>query len=329
MPTLSLRRALLTGGLMCLFLALPALAARNYAIVTQRVVIERVTPLSQEEFNAATRAYCASLTATMCSSVLVLRTAQYDTKPVLPSVADSVPVATLSTKDDWPRQLASPEPVTATGYKLSDILRSRWDPDTMRLAAVFRGARTAAAAAAAAVTTSAASPFSPAAAAASSALGLQSLPMSTQAMTFGKYLVIDFAVFPPDGPAPWQLATRIAFIQPWISSNIEQLYNTLTLTAVGTPTPGYFPAHCANGVQDADETDIDCGGAENTGCARCAGGAKCSEGADCQSLSCTGGICDAPVHVVVLASAAGPGAVISAAVTVLVAAAVAALVGVV
>ena len=45
-----------------------------------------------------------------------------------------------------------------------------------------------------------------------------------------------------------------------------------------------FDATCADGEQNQDETDVDCGG--NT-CGRCAGGASCVFGLDCQS-----GVCD-------------------------------------
>jgi hypothetical protein len=41
--------------------------------------------------------------------------------------------------------------------------------------------------------------------------------------------------------------------------------------------------HCGDGVQDADEAGIDCGGAD---CARCATGDGCSSGADCASGFC-------------------------------------------
>ena len=48
-------------------------------------------------------------------------------------------------------------------------------------------------------------------------------------------------------------------------------------------------APCFDRVRDADETDIDCGGA----CGACAQGATCTSGDDCQSLSCNG-TCSAP-----------------------------------
>lgn len=48
------------------------------------------------------------------------------------------------------------------------------------------------------------------------------------------------------------------------------------------------PADCSDGVQNGDETDIDCGGAT---CAACTAGQSCSVPADCESLVCTGGIC--------------------------------------
>jgi hypothetical protein len=42
--------------------------------------------------------------------------------------------------------------------------------------------------------------------------------------------------------------------------------------------------HCNDGVQDADETDIDCGGAT---CQACADGKKCKAGGDCVDKICT------------------------------------------
>lgn len=50
------------------------------------------------------------------------------------------------------------------------------------------------------------------------------------------------------------------------------------------------PLQCANGVQDGAETDVDCGGAECTGCAI---GQSCTERTDCLSRRCDGGTCAA------------------------------------
>ncbi|MEM2915893.1 MAG: hypothetical protein QXT19_00840 [Candidatus Woesearchaeota archaeon] len=47
------------------------------------------------------------------------------------------------------------------------------------------------------------------------------------------------------------------------------------------------PAICENGVKDANETDIDCGGQ----CPGCIDGAACSANTDCQSGYCNNGIC--------------------------------------
>jgi hypothetical protein len=47
---------------------------------------------------------------------------------------------------------------------------------------------------------------------------------------------------------------------------------------------------CTDGLQNGNETDIDCGGP----CAKCAIGDGCSVGADCQSGLCSAGICQAP-----------------------------------
>ena len=50
--------------------------------------------------------------------------------------------------------------------------------------------------------------------------------------------------------------------------------------------------HCANGVQDGNETDLDCGGP----CAPCeAAGAACADNTDCAYSWCASGICGVPV----------------------------------
>jgi hypothetical protein len=45
---------------------------------------------------------------------------------------------------------------------------------------------------------------------------------------------------------------------------------------------------CNDGIQDGDETDTDCGGAN---CATCANGMKCLINGDCQSNNCSGHVC--------------------------------------
>lgn len=56
--------------------------------------------------------------------------------------------------------------------------------------------------------------------------------------------------------------------------------NGTTVSEVDTNT-------CANGMLDADETDIDCGGS----CDACKAGSSCDVAADCTSLNCAGNIC--------------------------------------
>ncbi len=48
------------------------------------------------------------------------------------------------------------------------------------------------------------------------------------------------------------------------------------------------PGHCTNDTRDADETDVDCGGAD---CPGCADGQACDDDGDCQSDYCQGGTC--------------------------------------
>eukprot|EP00727_Mastigamoeba_balamuthi_P012678 m51a1_g8032 hypothetical protein (518) ;mRNA; r:32873-35046 len=52
------------------------------------------------------------------------------------------------------------------------------------------------------------------------------------------------------------------------------------------------PPTCTDGVRNAGETDVDCGGQQCP--ERCADGKRCSGPADCASSSCRGGTCAAP-----------------------------------
>jgi Thrombospondin C-terminal region len=51
------------------------------------------------------------------------------------------------------------------------------------------------------------------------------------------------------------------------------------------------PPSCDNGIQDGDETDLDCGGS----CPPCADGEICQDPGDCVSDMCEDGICDPPI----------------------------------
>ncbi|MEW6272694.1 MAG: hypothetical protein AB1689_25740 [Thermodesulfobacteriota bacterium] len=50
---------------------------------------------------------------------------------------------------------------------------------------------------------------------------------------------------------------------------------------------------CVDGVQNGDESDVDCGGPD-AGCERCATGGSCNAATDCASGVCTDGVCRAP-----------------------------------
>jgi len=54
--------------------------------------------------------------------------------------------------------------------------------------------------------------------------------------------------------------------------------------------------NCADGKQNGDETDVDCGG-PGAGCSRCDTGDGCSVAGDCTSGVCTAGLCQAPTCV--------------------------------
>lgn len=57
-----------------------------------------------------------------------------------------------------------------------------------------------------------------------------------------------------------------------------------------SPAPDLGPPTCTDGLQDGNETDVDCGGA----CPGCADGRRCAQDTDCQSATCVAGVC-APV----------------------------------
>jgi hypothetical protein len=52
-----------------------------------------------------------------------------------------------------------------------------------------------------------------------------------------------------------------------------------------------YPEHCENHIQDADETDLDCGGSE---CQPCVGGYDCNVNTDCMNFKCESGGCAVP-----------------------------------
>ena len=64
--------------------------------------------------------------------------------------------------------------------------------------------------------------------------------------------------------------------------------NTFTIKEVddGGPT-------CSDGIQNGDETDVDCGGPD---CAGCADGGTCILASDCESNFCEDGVCKAQVN---------------------------------
>jgi hypothetical protein len=69
--------------------------------------------------------------------------------------------------------------------------------------------------------------------------------------------------------------------------NCATAYCDPTTNACGGGTPNCDS--CADGVEDGEETDIDCGGP--TMCPRCLTGQKCMTGSDCASGACPGATC--------------------------------------
>ncbi|MGB0679873.1 MAG: RCC1 domain-containing protein [Polyangiales bacterium] len=72
----------------------------------------------------------------------------------------------------------------------------------------------------------------------------------------------------------------------WCHPESQCLARSLLEPAARTPTA----ASCADGIQNGDESSIDCGGS----CGACGDGASCSAPGDCTSAVCTGGTCQAP-----------------------------------
>ncbi len=262
-----------------------ASASYSAAVVTQKVVLARATPLTREEFEAATRAYCVVLTSVLCEKVEVLMTTQSDTKPNKPNSAPGH-MELLSESGSSNDDVNMVAALSTSGPRVADLMRSRWVPARSGLGSLFR---TAAADAAANAANN----------------EMQSLPLANTAMSFGKFITIDFAIFPPDGPTPWQLATRIQDMQQPVNLAIAQLFNVPEVTYVGTPTVAVFSDTCSNGRLDNSESDVDCGGS-NSGCPRCLGGKKCVIDRDCRSLTCVASTqtCAAPAFVEALGSSA-------------------------
>jgi len=72
---------------------------------------------------------------------------------------------------------------------------------------------------------------------------------------------------------------------------------SLKVTVTGSDEPSTVPLHgqttvevdtCGNGIEDSDESDVDCGGDM---CGKCKEDKKCSKNEDCISNECTGGTC--------------------------------------
>ena len=64
--------------------------------------------------------------------------------------------------------------------------------------------------------------------------------------------------------------------------------------AVCDTTGACVATHCMDAVQDADETDVDCGGSCGATCKDSGPQQKCKGPGDCVSATCTSGLCQAP-----------------------------------
>jgi hypothetical protein len=61
-------------------------------------------------------------------------------------------------------------------------------------------------------------------------------------------------------------------------------------TCAESPSGALNCDYCKDGVLDADEGDVDCGGT-TPGCPRCAPGKRCAAATDCASVACNAGVC--------------------------------------
>jgi len=73
---------------------------------------------------------------------------------------------------------------------------------------------------------------------------------------------------------------------------VAALIGSACANVAGLNAPDTNPAaqHCIDGVRDADEQDVDCGGKDCLAC----GGAPCTTDADCESNTCANGACKVP-----------------------------------
>ena len=77
---------------------------------------------------------------------------------------------------------------------------------------------------------------------------------------------------------------------PLPSTTTSSSTSTVTSSTTSSTTTTAVPP-CENGVQDGDETDVDCGGGT---CSGCADGEGCALGSDCLSRFCDNGSCVDP-----------------------------------
>jgi hypothetical protein len=90
-------------------------------------------------------------------------------------------------------------------------------------------------------------------------------------------------IIPPPTFAPTALPTRMPTLVPTAMP-------TVVPSAQPTLSPTLYPTSaCTNGVQDVDESDVDCGGSS---CRSCVVGSSCRGDADCRTGKCSGsGVC--------------------------------------
>jgi hypothetical protein len=93
------------------------------------------------------------------------------------------------------------------------------------------------------------------------------------------------------GITPIRGYVRFRVFYPNLETSIDDA-QTVGVEYFDCSIPG-APKACANGVQDGQETDVDCGGeacptgnCDDDQCARCAAGLRCNVDSDCESGAC-------------------------------------------
>jgi len=109
--------------------------------------------------------------------------------------------------------------------------------------------------------------------------------------------LVGIALAPPTIAAGAQVAEQLYAIDQ--AAAAVRVVRPAQPCAAGALASSQVVQQCANGVRNAEESDVDCGG---RACARCAVGQSCLVASDCESSVCSRGVCAASVPLVHSAS---------------------------